>query len=71
MSYPPGVTGNEYEIAGPDYEKDVEGWCPDCSENGTLFVRGYRGQLWQVCSACGYQEDLDSIEPDPDKEGFL
>lgn len=26
-NYPPGVTGNEYEIAGPDYERDEEREC--------------------------------------------
>lgn len=32
-NYPPGVTGNEYEIAGPDYEKDIEELCPKCGGN--------------------------------------
>lgn len=26
-SYPPGVTGNEFEIAGPDYEQEEERTC--------------------------------------------
>lgn len=26
-NYPPGVTGNELEIAGPDYEQDEERYC--------------------------------------------
>jgi len=28
-SYPPGVTGNEYEIAGPDWEGTLEVTCPN------------------------------------------
>ncbi len=26
-NYPPGVTGNEYEIAGPDFEQEVDQEC--------------------------------------------
>ena len=31
-NYPPGVTGNEYEIAGPDYEKESDIPCPKCKQ---------------------------------------
>ena len=67
-NYPPGVTGSEYEIAGPDYEKHVEGECPKCNMPDTLLEQGYKGSHWQVCASCGYQEDFDPIEPDPDRE---
>jgi hypothetical protein len=37
---PPGVTGNEYQIAGPDFERDEERICP--SEGfSTLTITGY------------------------------
>lgn len=56
-NYPPGVTGNEYEIAGPDYEQDHPESCPKCGEH--MVEQGYRGQRWVVCVACDYQRDLD------------
>jgi ribosomal protein L37AE/L43A len=52
-NYPPGVTGNEYEIAGPDFEEEVE-----CSECGKLALKqGYRNRWWIDCEECGYHED--------------
>ena len=61
-NYPPGVTGNEYEIAGADYQKEVEGECPACFRSDVLVEEGYRGRRWQFCSECDYQKDLDPIE---------
>jgi hypothetical protein len=29
-NYPPGVTGNEYEISGPDCEWEEQRECPLC-----------------------------------------
>ena len=60
--YPPGVTGNEYEIAGADYEKEVEGKCPQCGESDCLAEQGYRYQRWVDCHNCDYHADL------PDRE---
>ena len=57
--YPPGVTGNEYAIAGPDYDQEKEGVCPKCGDTGCLSEQGYRGQRWVVCCSCDYQEDLE------------
>lgn len=34
-NYPPGVTGNEYAIAGPDYEAEED---RDCAEECAEFV---------------------------------
>ena len=61
-NYPPGVTGNEYEIAGPDYEKDYDTPCPKCGD--CMMELGYRGTRWVVCCACDYTADLPSIEKD-------
>ena len=62
--YPPGVSGREYEIAGADYQKEVEGECPTCGKADVLFEEGYKGDHWQFCSECDYQEDLDPVELD-------
>ena len=35
-NYPPGVTGNEYQIAGPDSEWEETHYCEKC-EKDTVF----------------------------------
>lgn len=62
-NYPPGVTGNEYEIAGPDYEEELpDERCPQCLRRYTMYAQGYRGTRWVNCSECGYQEERDPQE---------
>lgn len=67
--YPPGVTGMEYEIAGPDFEEEREEECPHCDTTATVLVEGYRGSEWYRCEACGKQVDLPEADygPDPDE----
>jgi len=64
-SYPPGVTGNEFEIAGPDYERESDTPCARCG--GTTTELGYRRDRWLCCDECGEEFDLPSDEPDPDR----
>lgn len=59
-SYPPGITGNEYEIAGPDYGQEIEEMCPICGNK--LVQQGYRYHHWVVCSNCDYQQDIEIAE---------
>lgn len=35
-NYPPGVTGNEWQIAGPLFENEVGGECPECGDDECL-----------------------------------
>jgi hypothetical protein len=63
-NYPPGVTGNEYEIAGPDYERETDKPCRKCGE--LMMELGYRHERWLAC-VCGRTVDLDVPEPDPDR----
>lgn len=70
-NYPPGVTGREYEIAGPDSEDDEEATCRYCEAHGWATILRYGGQAWFICEACGKQNDLDPetlmhAGPDPD-----
>jgi len=52
-NYPPGVTGLEYEIAGPDGEDEVE--CPEC---GKVACRSYyKRRYWIECDECGFSEE--------------
>lgn len=65
--YPPGVTGSEYEIAGPDYERELdEERCPTCGA-GPMMEQGYKQARWKVCPD-GHEFVLDPIEPDPDRK---
>ena len=61
-SYPPGVTGNEYAIAGPDYEEESDVLCGDCG--GETMELGDDRDRWVACD-CGWQADLGRLEPDP------
>ena len=63
--YPPGVTGNEFAIAGPDYERESNWSCGDCSS--PMMELGYRGQRWLACPSCSAVLDLELDEPDPDR----
>lgn len=61
-NYPPGVTGNEYEIAGPVYERESEELCPAITWYGVecqapTIEQGYGGKRWLVCDD-GHTSDL-------------
>ena len=57
MNFPSGVTGREYAIAGPDYERDATQPCPYCG--GVVAVeQGYSGTRWLVCAKCGWATQL-------------
>ncbi len=65
-NYPPGVTGNEYAIVGPDYEKDSDELCPAILWYGSecqapTMEQGYDGYRWLVCD----NEHVTDIEDDP------
>jgi len=65
-NYPPGVTGNEYAIAGPDYEEESDLPCPKCGKP-TLEQR-YRHDRWLVCEN-DHTTGLEPLDegPDPDR----
>jgi ribosomal protein S27AE len=55
-NYPPGVSGNEYEIAGPDYQRDHPEPCPKCG--GHMLAEGYKRDHWIICVDCNSTFDL-------------
>ncbi len=55
--YPPGVTGNEYAIAGPDWEREHDEPCPKCG--GLMYAVGYQQGAWATCQECKFQLGLD------------
>lgn len=64
---PPGVTGNEYAIAGPDYEHESDEPCPECGES--TMEEGYQEARWLVCDLL-HVTPLDPPDPgdDPDRK---
>lgn len=64
-NYPPGVSGNEYEIAGPDYEHDSDVLCESCG--GHTVEQGYQQDSWLYCNECDWSRDLPRPEPYDDR----
>lgn len=65
-NYPPGVSGQEYEIAGADYEILLTEPCRECGA-AEVYESGYQGTAWTNCENCGHHVDDvadDSREPD-------
>jgi transcription elongation factor Elf1 len=71
-NYPPGVTGREYEIAGPDREWEEHRTCIHCGKDEVVTLQAYGSQVWFHCQSCGTENDLsDEFEPgqeEPDLE---
>lgn len=67
-NYPPGVTGNEPQIAGPSYEEEVERTCGSCGTTDLVVIQGYGYLITWQCAECGedHEEEVDS-GPDPDE----
>lgn len=59
MSYPAGVTGNEYAISGPTFEDAAHMYCETCEGETEGVVQGHpeRG-VWFVCDECENTTDL-------------
>lgn len=55
-NYPPGVTGNEWQIQGLD---EYEFSCPECSEPVTFY--GDRYEAYGECEFCGHES---AVSPD-------
>lgn len=53
-NYPPGVTGNEYAIAGPDHELERDAWCNECEAVMAGVEQWYRRERWWTCDTCGW-----------------
>lgn len=66
--YPLGVTGNEYDIAGPDYEVESDARCPFVDMHGEscgaeTFEQGYGDRSWLVCNAeDSHTTDLEPVD---------
>ena len=64
--YPPGVTGNEYEIAGPDSVWEEKLDCANCEKTTMFSCESFRGQRSGVCGECESDIDLGHMDDDID-----
>lgn len=69
-NYPPGVTGNEPQIAGyPEIEEEIE--CPNCGETNEVVGFVVSGSKFAytisfTCPDCEYEwEEDEEYEPEP------
>ena len=69
-NYPPGVTGNEFEITGATTEIDRPESCPRC-EALALTQSTYRDRTWLYCYSCGFTEYPDANGMFPSMEEDL
>ena len=67
-NYPPGVTGNEYEIAGPDNEWEENYYCQKCEKITEFSCESFQKQKSGICSECDFDLDLGSTDDDIDWE---
>ena len=73
-NYPPGVTGGEYEISGPDTEVESAQWYRECSpEDDEVKTPGmiltYRHDRWFQCENGHVAEDVTAPAED-DRHGY-
>lgn len=60
-NYPPGVTGAEYAISGPDdtWTGPPPGPCPFCEEHHpTVDWGSFAGEVWWTCPGCDAEVDV-------------
>jgi len=61
-NYPPGVTGREYQIAGPDHDYEEDRTCEKCGERCEHYVEQYEGCEWATCTECGHTTEPVEID---------
>lgn len=58
-NFPPGITGNEYEIAGPDWAEHSVFYCEECAADTRQVIEGFWGSVWATCDECGEETEKD------------
>lgn len=61
-NYPPGVSGNEYEIQGADEEVESEYLCSHCEIKRMGIIYIYHGERWFICNECDFHTDIFDSE---------
>jgi hypothetical protein len=68
-NYPPGVTGYEREIQGPDEEWEEDRECEWCEWQGRVEIQRYRREETWECPRCRrWTTDYDDPGPDEPDE---
>lgn len=55
--YPPGVSGLEREISGPDHETQETRWCDSCQRETPHSVWRYRRHENAECDECLHESE--------------
>lgn len=66
-NYPPGVTGNEYEISGPEREWEQIETCSICGTEGEMVHQFHRQRgAWAFCTnvECSAYDEGFEISPE-------
>lgn len=62
-NYPPGVTGREYQISGPDREWEDERECEACGKPTLWHFESHPHHgTWGYCSECDLEEEITEGE---------
>ena len=56
-NYPPGVSGNEWQIAGPEREDEGHRVCPNayCDKEVLVTISFYGDETFWECPECGFE----------------
>lgn len=60
--YPPGVSGDEFQIVGPDYEREGRHYCDNCDKRTEGLFQGYSDRHWFLCDECGETTEIEADE---------
>ena len=70
-NYPPGVSGFEYEIAGPDAEWNKSLWCDECDRITLFTCQSYQNTYSAACTVCDREHPTWSAEREQLEDGLL
>lgn len=69
--YPPGVTGFEPQIAGPNDEHETEAYCPTCRSMRPGLLQSYGVRtLWFTCDVCNEGREFDDWAEEAEERRF-
>jgi hypothetical protein len=70
-NYPDGVSGREYEIAGPDAEWEEALFCENCDKVTLFTCQSYQNTFSAACTICEHEHATWSDERETWEDGLL
>jgi hypothetical protein len=70
-NYPVGISGREYEIAGPDAEWDESLFCERCDKVTLFDCQSYANTYSAVCQICDCEHPSWSEEREQFEDGLI